>query len=505
MTSLLENKVAKELHCDVCVIGAGAAGAYASNRLADSGLKVILLDAGGRQAKLAEDAGFDVDFGVETYLGATLGRAFGLGGTTSRWGGLLAPHSQQDLRPPNETSWDRIVADVQRESATVLAALGVRKQFGFEQYPRTVIDQSTERLEKAGVVTIGSLFLPFRKKNFRSLLRKDLPALTVITDAVATDWLVSERAIDSVVAKSRSDQAVRVSARYFIVATGAIESARILLEIRNDHPHLLKRGNSLGQCLGDHLSIPIADVEQSDVRKTQQVYGPRFDRGWMRSFRFSDKTDHDGPRCFAHFVFDIENPGFALAKDVLCSLQARRLPQSSVKEMGSGLYGVTQIAIARFLQNRLYLPPTTPVRLQLDMEQPRDQANQISLSDRRDAFGRKKVIVDWQISHHDLELVEAQAHRFLSKWRNAGLIELRPRKIGAHAEKPHDAYHPVGVCKMGSEADAAVDLDLTVKGTSNLSVLSTGVLPTAGTANPTFTLLCLGESLVQRLKAKLLN
>ena len=60
-------------------------------------------------------------------------------------------------------------------------------------------------------------------------------------------------------------------------------------------------------------------------------------------------------------------------------------------------------------------------------------------------------------------------------------------------------YHPVGTCRMGSDPEAVVDLQLRVRGVRNLWLVSTAVLPSAGTANPTFTMLCLAEDLLRRL------
>ena len=65
--------------------------------------------------------------------------------------------------------------------------------------------------------------------------------------------------------------------------------------------------------------------------------------------------------------------------------------------------------------------------------------------------------------------------------------------------KPHDAYHPVGVCRMGTDSEAVVDQNLKVWGIENMWVVSTAVLPSAGTANPTFTMLCLAEALVEHM------
>ena len=76
---------------------------------------------------------------------------------------------------------------------------------------------------------------------------------------------------------------------------------------------------------------------------------------------------------------------------------------------------------------------------------------------------------------------------------------LQPRADVCDATKPHDAYHPVGTCRMGRDDGAVVDPSLKVWGLTNLWLVSTAVLPSAGTANPTFTMLCLAEDLVDQM------
>ena len=87
------------------------------------------------------------------------------------------------------------------------------------------------------------------------------------------------------------------------------------------------------------------------------------------------------------------------------------------------------------------------------------------------------------------------------KWPGleGGLFDLAPVFANGRGPKPHDAYHPVGTCRLGVDNGAVVDTHLRVHGTDNLWVLSTGVLPSAGTANPTFTMLCLGDELADDL------
>jgi choline dehydrogenase-like flavoprotein len=52
---------------------------------------------------------------------------------------------------------------------------------------------------------------------------------------------------------------------------------------------------------------------------------------------------------------------------------------------------------------------------------------------------------------------------------------------------------------MGKTKESVVDENLKVYGTSNLWVVSTAVLPSAGSANPTFTVLCLADKLVENI------
>ena len=74
---------------DIGIIGAGAAGAYLANRLSQLGLNAALIEAGTEVCKPLREIGFGAEFIRSYYPGAVEGRAFGLGGSTSRWGGLF--------------------------------------------------------------------------------------------------------------------------------------------------------------------------------------------------------------------------------------------------------------------------------------------------------------------------------------------------------------------------------------------------------------------------------
>lgn len=508
----------REQTCDVCVIGAGAAGIFLATELAARGRSIVLLEAGGVRCASGAAVGFDVDLGGSSYGGATEGRAFGLGGSTSRWGGLLACHTRRDLRTTDtsdDTAWQTIVEAVGSWKKRVLHALGVGNATPFEPYAQRMLGARFTRLASAGVDVDSTLYLPFRRKNFANILQYGegfrTPIIT-ICNAVATSWETPGTSSDGaqfskLTAKARNGRRLIVQAQHYVIAAGALESARIILEIDSAWGQKITPPTaSVGSFLGDHLSVPIAVPETDAARDIVRVFGPRFERGRLRSYRLLEaKPSRETPRAFGHFLFENASPGFAAVKELLGAFQRKSRPELSVPDLVSGCTGMVGLAWGRFARSVLHIPAGTPTRFQLDIEQAPVRENRIELTGILDAHGRRLPAIRWTIAEKDRERIRNVAASLLLalKGRLAEFPRLVPLPYEATCSKPHDAYHPVGTCRMGTDGQAVVDLRLRVKGTANLWVASTAVFPTAGTANPTFSLLCLTASLADRLDATL--
>jgi len=54
-------------------------------------------------------------------------------------------------------------------------------------------------------------------------------------------------------------------------------------------------------------------------------------------------------------------------------------------------------------------------------------------------------------------------------------------------------FHPVGTCRMGSDATAVVDPELRVRGVEGLRVIDASVMPTVTSANSNAASLMIGE------------
>ncbi len=510
----LNNSTQSDTHasCDVCVIGAGAAGLYLANRLSRGGLRVIVLEAGGATCESGASIGIEPLFTGTQYRGALLGRAFGWGGTTSRWGGLLVPYSDLDLREdasPESTIWKHIVNVVKEQSNAVFSTLALGGSPDFFSLPEVTLGSYAKLLHDCGLETVAAEFLPFWRRNLTYLVSARTGRnLTVYLNAVTCKWLVkpngnSSGTVNTVEAFSLGGRSLQVSAKSFVVAAGAVESARILLEIdRSTGERMFSRSARIGHYLSDHLSCAIAHVHSEDRNQAGTLFGPVFSKGRMRSFRFIEPSIEPlAPRYFSHFIFDIDNAGFRLAKSLLFGLQTRALPDLRISNVIEGINGLSRLAYNRFVKSRLYIPPHTAAHFQMDIEQTPDLTNRVHLGEKTDRFGRPVAVVHWQVNDIDYKNIQLLSQRLLNKWpdRSLGFPRLVPINMGDTQPKPYDAYHPVGTCRMGSDKEATVDLDLRVRGTQNLYVLSTGVFPSAGTANPTFSMLCLGDRLADRL------
>jgi glycine/D-amino acid oxidase-like deaminating enzyme len=502
---------------DVCVVGAGAAGIYVAHRLAERGTRVLVLEAGGQRSVDGTALGIQTSLAGSTYRGASLGRAFGLGGTTRRWGGQLVPYLDGDAaraEPHLAHAWRHVVNVVARQSERVRSVLGLRQPAG----PRSAAGpfaRVAARLRASGVELVASDILPFRRRDLSRLLRPRYPgrgAVDVCLHAMVRAWVVSARdsgaRIEALTVRA-AGRDLEVRAPAFLLAAGALESARILLEIEAALPVSPFRGRSIGRGLSDHLSCTVARVPARSAPAIGEWFAPRFESGHLRSARLLEAGPPTAsPRGFFHFIFERQEPAFDLARQALEAWQTRRwpelaAPELAARELGRSLGGLAALAWGRVVRARLHVPRGTPVHLQLDIEQAPCAGRGVSLGGERDGFDRRVARLDWDVSPADLAHAVAMAQRFARAFhghaRELSELELLdPIRLGL---TPLDAFHPTGLCRLGADDAAVVDLELRVRGLDNLWALSTGVFPSAGSANPVLGMLCLGEELTARLAA----
>jgi choline dehydrogenase-like flavoprotein len=125
-------------------------------------------------------------------------------------------------------------------------------------------------------------------------------------------------------------------------------------------------------------------------------------------------------------------------------------------------------------------------------EQAPHARNRVTLGAARDAFGQRRLHVDWAWTREDAEGA-ARAHAVVAEAvRRSGIGELRPPADGAPVVLGSSTNHYLGTTRMSEDpAAGVVDPRGRVHGVPNVYVAGASVFPTGGFANPTLTVVAL--------------
>jgi choline dehydrogenase-like flavoprotein len=142
--------------------------------------------------------------------------------------------------------------------------------------------------------------------------------------------------------------------------------------------------------------------------------------------------------------------------------------------------------------------------LHFDAEQTHNPKSRVFLIDERDAFGQKRLGVEWKYKESDalsaarsVELIGEEVRR-----TGVGVLLSPPSEIWERINKAGVGSHHIGLTRMSSDpADGVVDPDTKVHGVSNLYIASSSVFPTGSFANPTLMIVTLSLRLADHLKA----
>jgi len=536
----------------VCVVGSGAAGTSLVIALAQAGIDVVVLEAGGRRPGRT-----DVDALVGDLSAAPehdpleCVRQRRLGGTTAQWGGRCLPLdavdfetrswvpgsgwpvSRSDLMP-----WYRGAADLLRLGAfewTVADALPDAAPF--------LLDG-----RDGSLLTDDMLWRWSPPVRFWPAFRKRLvahPLVRVVQHAPVVRLEQAEAGgpvICAVVAAGQGRE-LRVRARHFVVAAGGLETARLLL--CSDGLSRGGIGNS-GDQVGRHYMIhPLAEVAEVRARPGVSVSGAadfatsRDGVYVRRMLRLSDDAQRRHQLRNAAFALWYPEPSdpahgdgllscFALVRQALTKTGGfkatgvhRRYATNPatgdhLSNVARDLPGVSRYAAhwvrrrwlsARTLPSFTTLPRNGVYRLRFDGEQSPEPGNRVVLSSARDDDGMRRLEVHHRVGRDDRE----------SLLRTLGLIATEVHRAGrADVVLPPpelfddlvlgDGTHQMGTARMSATPrSGVVDADCRVHDSPNLFLAGSAVFPTSGMAGPTMTIVALSLRLAEQLRREVLG
>ena len=509
---LQESSASEVFQSTVCVIGGGIAGLTLAMRLAHKGIVVHVLEAGGFSPEERSQALYRADMKSETHLGANEGRHRIFGGSSTRWGGQLLPFTADIFAPPPGSPslpWPIQESDLEPFYADVQNIAGV------DSLPFTA--DLLPAVGHAGApvspdVTLRfSKWIPFKRRNLAGTLGAEALAhrlVTVFTHANAAQLEASPDdlgRIGSVRVLNYNSREFRFSATHFVVCAGTIESSRLLLcspDVPNSH-------DQIGRYFHDHVSYHAARFLGPGRERAIDLFGPFYVEGTMHSAKLEAspalRAQENLHTVMAHVVvLEPEDSGVAAIRNLLRSLQRRKLKQAMVANLIPVLRGAGDVArlwfYSRFKKRRAVSQRAT-LMLNIDVEQAPHSDNRISLSaTETDGLGLPRTVLDWRVRAPELDTAVRYVPIVRDYLSAAGMDTLE-WEHGTPAMV--DTYHMMGGLRMGTDpASSVVDTDLKVYGLSNLHIASCAVFPSGSSSNPTFTMMALTLRLADQLAEK---
>jgi hypothetical protein len=364
----------------------------------------------------------------------------------------------------------------------------------------------------------------FRLRNVATLLHHELRGEygpEVWLNATITKFVLDEAGrITAVHARCLKGGTLIVRPKSTVIAAGAIESTRLLLILDRSYDNrIFSPDRLLGSYFYDHLSAPAADVIPIDRLALNKLTGFRFDGSGMRNLRFeltgAARRRLKLPSAFLHISPSVEaSGGLDAVRTIYRAVQRRKWPGLSESAVLMGNFEWFARAIWwRYFHRILLIPDDAGYELHLVIEQMPRRSNRITLSaEKKDAFDCPLAVIDWHISSSDLDAYRTIYGRFAAQWGNSNLADLArlvgrpPDDVDQGLRAGGGIYHPGGSIRMGtSPQNGVVDNRLRTFRVSDLRVVSTGVFPSGGSANPTLMLILFAFRAADDITAQLVR
>ncbi len=532
---------------DVCIVGGGAAGLTLAASLIGSGLKVAVLEAGGRQpdAKgLDAYRGEVADAKAHPFLHHFRVRA--IGGASRIWGGRCIPFDPIDFaeRPwAPGTGWP---IGLQTLAPYYIAAQDAAEAGPFDYDPASALPgRPAEFVPGLDGVLVRTTLERFSKPT--DFWRRYGAALTsaanvhVFLNAAVTGVRVKPDggSVDHIEVAAGDGRRVAVRARRHVIAMGGLETTRLLLAsndvkpagLGNDHDHLgryymshLAATAGVVTFAGDPAGINFDyEKDAAGVYVRRRLWLTEQAQRELESLNVVFRTHLPDPADPAHG--DPILSAMYLVKDLVLYEYSRKMRAAGpswagrARHVGNILahpirladFGVRWVRERNLAERKMPSvvlgSPQNRYPIEFHAEQSPNPDSRLTLTEARDAYGMRRLRVDWRVNDVDLESLKRSYALLARELERTGVgrLDYDPDEVAAKAlaEGAYGGHH-LGATRMAADPRlGVVDTDCRVHGMDDLYVASGSVLPTSSQANPTLTILALSLRLGDRLKADL--
>lgn len=303
-------------------------------------------------------------------------------------------------------------------------------------------------------------------------------ATTTILHANVTELVPSPDAthMEKVEARTFEGKRLTVRARRFVLASGGIENARLLLaSTRVERRGVGNANDVVGRYFLEH---PHLDYGGTLIGIDEEDLG-----SWWRAYATRNFT---GP---------------VVTRHAFCVT-----PRGQEREAIAGV-----VAVPRWL--KVEAPPERgPVRIELLLmsEQLPNAESRVTLAEDQppDALGMPRTRLDWRVGASDLKTLTTGVRLIAGELGARGLGLVREGSQLAADRFPHyeDVYpggHHMGTTRMSDDPSmGVVDHNCKVHGYDNFYIAGSSVFPTSGFCNPTLTIVAMTLRLAAHLAGR---
>ena len=535
------------VECDVCIVGAGAAGMALAHELIGEGLKVVVLESGGaRLEKSTQDLHKGAIADPEKHAPLHEYRLRQLGGTTNVWGGRCAPYDAIDFEerphvPHSRWPFGKQELDPYYERAHTYCDLGdyvYDAERAHLDGPSSMIPGFVSSQVTTEKIWRWSSPTNFRKKYTPTLERS--PDVHVYTHANCLNIATTPdgRGVDHLVVASLKKNSFKVHAKQYVLAAGALEVTRLLLLSRDVHTEGIgNHAGLLGKFYMSHLSGDMGPIQFAvpnekitwDYEKTpggvycrrtfslteeaQREHGLLNFRAMLANPLEADPSHGNSVLSTKYFL------KWLVSKRSQAGYQRAISGENLYRHLGQHLGNIARdpLGLLRFssewVSKRIIperkLPSVTlgsnssTYWLHYDAEQSPNPQSRVGLGRKKDAFGLNRLDVDYHYVAADEESVVRSVELIAEAVERTGVgrMEVDRETLREQAQHWRVASHHIGTTRMAKEAsEGVVDADGRVFGVDNLYVASSSVLPTSSYANPTLTIVAIAIRVAEHLK-----
>lgn len=529
---------------DVCIVGSGPVGIALALECERHGLSVLLLESGAEEGRAATSdlsRGEIVDPNAHAALETVLCRAFG--GTSWIWGGRCVPFDDIDFehRPfLGAAHWPIAHADVSPcydDALTYLGGGATHFRSAAVAWTNLPAAIAADRLERWSVE-------PRLARLYRERLAQSRSIALCLDSTITGIVLAADGDHVAGLAVAGKGGPATARARRYVLAAGGLESTRLLLLAQRQWPsHFGGREGALGRYYAGHMSGKIASIVfanpsdihlfdfaldeaggyvrrrftiEADTQRSLQIQNIAF---WADNAPFSDPGHRSGVLSAAYLVLTAPVLGRLFLPEAIRTAHVGRSRPAYRRHLANVLRRPlgTMREVADLLRQRILARPRRPgflvpnpagrYALHYHAEQAPNADSRVALSDRCDDLGVPRLAVDLRFSKKDASSV-VDAHRVLdSAFRAAGKARLEewhpePERVDRVLAQASDGAHQLGTTRMGSDPrTSVVDAHCRVHGLRDLFVVSSGVFPTTGQANPTLLAVALAVRAARHIAA----